>query len=181
MKKLIAVLLWVMLLVSCGFAGESEYLERSCDCGETACVCFMQKGDFGLPVGLAIDVLKQTGYLDPKHSKTYDSEAETAVLKLQRDCGLPETGVLDDDTLTFLLWGMNSEQLDAEYASMPLKMVWVPTDGGKKYHNKKTCSQMYDPRKISQRNAIALGIEPCGRCAKADKGITYDSIIEIND
>ena len=65
--------------------------------------------------------------------------------------------MLDDETLTLLIWGQASTQ-DEKIE------VWVPTDGGKKRHKKPTCSNMLDPRKMSSMNAEALGIEACKRC-----------------
>ena len=181
MKKLILLLMASICLLSNATAEKKEYMERGCDCDQVACVCFMQMDDFGLPVKVMIEALKENGYLNDAIDATFVPEVEDAVKAVQSEYGLKQTGLVDDNTLTCLLWGISAEELDAARPDLPLKMVWVPTDGGKKYHNKKTCSQMYDPRKISQRNAIVLGIEPCGRCAKADKSITYDSIIENND
>lgn len=42
--------------------------------------------------------------------------------------------------------------------------VWVPVNGGTKYHSKKSCSQMVDPVQISKDDAISRGYEACGRC-----------------
>ena len=44
------------------------------------------------------------------------------------------------------------------------EMVYIPTDGGLMRHSGPECSGMYDPRKVSIRNAAALGFEPCKRC-----------------
>ena len=43
-------------------------------------------------------------------------------------------------------------------------MVWVPTNGGTKYHSKSTCSNMIDPVQIPKSEAKARNYEPCGRC-----------------
>ena len=42
--------------------------------------------------------------------------------------------------------------------------VWIPTDGGNKYHGKATCSGMYNPELVSSDVAIAKGLSKCGRC-----------------
>lgn len=42
--------------------------------------------------------------------------------------------------------------------------VWVPTDGGTKYHSKSTCSGMHNPEKMSEEEAIEEGFSKCGRC-----------------
>ena len=43
-------------------------------------------------------------------------------------------------------------------------LVWVPTNGGTKYHSKSSCSGMKDPIQVTEETAIANGYEPCGRC-----------------
>lgn len=45
-------------------------------------------------------------------------------------------------------------------------LVWVPTNGGKKYHTKSSCSQMIDPIQVSLETAEENGYTPCGRCYK---------------
>lgn len=42
--------------------------------------------------------------------------------------------------------------------------VWVPTNGGTKYHSKSSCSGMKNPMQVSLETAIANGYEPCRRC-----------------
>lgn len=43
-------------------------------------------------------------------------------------------------------------------------MVWIPTNGGTKYHSKKSCSKMKDPMQVTKEQAEANGFTPCGRC-----------------
>ena len=43
-------------------------------------------------------------------------------------------------------------------------LVWVPTNGGTKYHSRSSCSQMIDPIQVSIKTAIANGYTACGRC-----------------
>ena len=43
-------------------------------------------------------------------------------------------------------------------------LVWVPVNGGKKYHSKASCSGMIDPVQIPQADAEARGYTPCKRC-----------------
>lgn len=45
-------------------------------------------------------------------------------------------------------------------------LVWVPTNGGKKYHSKSSCSGMKDPIQVSKDTAVADGYTPCGKCYK---------------
>lgn len=42
--------------------------------------------------------------------------------------------------------------------------VWIPTNGGTKYHSKSTCSGMNDPQQVTVEEAKSLGFEPCKKC-----------------
>lgn len=44
------------------------------------------------------------------------------------------------------------------------ELVWIPTNGGKKYHSKSSCSGMNGPMQVSIDQAIANGFTPCKRC-----------------
>ncbi|MDY4191706.1 MAG: hypothetical protein SOX72_05755 [Oscillospiraceae bacterium] len=43
-------------------------------------------------------------------------------------------------------------------------MVWIPTNGGTKYHTHAGCSNMEDPEQVTQSEAESLGFTPCKRC-----------------
>lgn len=43
-------------------------------------------------------------------------------------------------------------------------MVWIPTNGGTKYHSRAGCSNMENPREVTLDEAIAMGFTPCKRC-----------------
>lgn len=43
-------------------------------------------------------------------------------------------------------------------------LVWVPVNGGDKYHRKASCSNMIDPVQIPRSDAKARNYQPCGRC-----------------
>ena len=45
-------------------------------------------------------------------------------------------------------------------------LVWVPTNGGTKYHSRSTCSNMKNPNQVTKTTAEANGFTPCGRCYK---------------
>ena len=45
-------------------------------------------------------------------------------------------------------------------------LVWVPTQGGTKYHNKSTCSGMKDPKQVTVEHAVANGYTQCKKCYK---------------
>ena len=42
--------------------------------------------------------------------------------------------------------------------------VWIPTNGGTKFHSKSSCSNMKNPQKVTRSEAEAMGFTPCGRC-----------------
>lgn len=43
-------------------------------------------------------------------------------------------------------------------------MVWIPTNGGKRYHSNSSCSGMINPRRVDLGEARYLGFTACGRC-----------------
>lgn len=42
--------------------------------------------------------------------------------------------------------------------------VWVPTNGGKKYHKSASCSNMKNPEEVTKSEAESRGFDPCKRC-----------------
>ena len=42
--------------------------------------------------------------------------------------------------------------------------VWIPTNGGTKYHTHAGCSNMKNPKETTKAAAIEAGFEPCARC-----------------
>lgn len=172
MKKAIsriAILLMVAIILSASnsLAIGNSYIE--CDCPSDYCECFIQLGDEGGAVAVIIENLIERNYLPKKTPKGYFStEVETAVKQFQEDNELEITGMMDDDTLTLLLWDMLPEQLDKIDGGLDstCRTVFIPTDGGKKRHLKETCSRMEDPRKVSDRNGEKLGFDRCKKCYK---------------
>ncbi len=43
-------------------------------------------------------------------------------------------------------------------------MVWIPTKGGKKFHDNPNCSNMKGPAYVSEQTARARGFTPCKKC-----------------
>lgn len=46
------------------------------------------------------------------------------------------------------------------------KLVWIPTNGGKKYHSKSTCSNMNNPKEVTKSTAVSQGFSACKKCYK---------------
>lgn len=156
----------MMFAVAASALAESQSHIR-CDCMTDQCQCFIQYGDEGKAVQKIVDILIEKKYL-PKGTPggLFSADVEKAVMEFQRDHDLEATGMMDDPTLTLLLWGMTPEQLDREKPETVFvcRTVYIPTDGGKKRHLDDTCSRMSDPRKVSERNAERLGFDLCKRC-----------------
>ena len=46
------------------------------------------------------------------------------------------------------------------------ELVWIPTNGGTKYHKESTCSSMQDPKQVTMEEAEKQGFTACKRCYK---------------
>ena len=161
MRKLLVILSGICLCCCLCFA------EIPCVCGLEHCTCFIQLGDGGFAMERIQHELIAQGYLESTHDAAiFDERTLNAVLRFQEANGLPQTSVLDDETLTLLLHGMLPDALDIADPLSNGRPVWIPTDGGIRRHAKSTCSKMSDPRRISVRNAEVLNMQPCGRCNK---------------
>lgn len=160
-----------LLLAAAALAADRGLSFIPDDCDQDPCACFIQLGDEGGAVREIALLLKEQGYLSQKAViGVFAGETEAAVMRFQADSGLPQTGTLDDGTLTRLIWGMSPAELDAampvdprDPATFP-DTVFLPTDGGEDRHNDPHCSGMLDPRKVSIRNAQRLGFAACKKC-----------------
>ena len=158
MRKLLGILL-LGVLCSCASA------EIPCQCGQAACQCFIQQGDEGPAVEYILHALIALDYLQANEDASdFDKVTRQAVVRFQEDNGLSPTDMMDDNTLTLLLWGMTPEELDEAESESSTLAVWIPTDGGIRHHDKQSCSNMLDPRLVSQRNALTMNMLHCGRC-----------------
>ena len=166
LKQLAIVLLLISFIMPAQSAKAESKSYIHCDCLFGRCTCFIQQGDEGGAVKIIIQKLIEKGYLSKGTKKSiFSGIVENAVIKFQADNNLEQTGMMDDDTLTLLLWGIMPEELDKSYGSdAECKTVFIPTDGGKKRHSNDRCSRMEDPRKVSDRNAEKLGFDPCKKC-----------------
>ncbi|MGN0971319.1 MAG: hypothetical protein ACI4OY_05135 [Aristaeellaceae bacterium] len=53
---------------------------------------------------------------------------------------------------------------EASSGSDDENLVWIPTNGGHKYHARESCSGMLDPVQVTVSEAQRQDYEPCGRC-----------------
>ena len=163
MKRCFA-LIFALLLIFCTAASETQENPFACDCEKEVCECFLQEGDIGPAAEGVIVYLKERGYLAQMHSRgVFDEEVTLAVKAFQKEMDLDETGVLDNETLTMLIfYGMpESMYLWNEKAQA---LLWVPSDGGVCKHTDPQCSGILNPRKISAMNAEALMLDACDHC-----------------
>ncbi len=159
MRRMTAMLMLLCLLICQAGA------EIPCQCGLENCQCFMQFGDEGPAVEFIQNMLIIRGYLAPNDdASAFDEKTLAAVQRFQQDNSRSPTGIMDDETLTLLLWGMLPDELNAAHPDSSTLAVWIPTDGGIRHHDLETCSGMLDPRLVSQRNALAMNMHHCGRC-----------------
>ena len=56
------------------------------------------------------------------------------------------------------------ETKQPDQPSTSQEMVWIPTNGGKKYHSRADCSNMKNPRQVTKEKAIEMGFSPCKKC-----------------
>ena len=160
-----AILILLVFILSFGSSLAEGKSFIPCDCHSDPCECFIQLGDEGGAVKKIITKLIEKKYLGKKVSKDmFTREVEKAVKQFQQDNNLDPTGMMDDDTLTLLLHGVLPEKLDITDPYSNCNTIYIPTDGGKKRHSNPECSGMYDPRKVSDRNAEELGFDPCKKC-----------------
>ena len=155
---------WLAILILLCFAGMA-CAEIPCQCNLENCQCFIQLEDEGPAIEFIQHTLITKGYLAFKDDTSdFDETTRQAVIHFQQDNHLPLTGMMDDETLTLLLWDMLPKDLDQLIPLSSTLPVWIPTDGGIRHHDNPECCDMHDPRLVTQRNALAMNMLHCGRC-----------------
>ena len=164
MKRLFLITLCLCLICSICTA------EILCQCAQEYCSCFIQLGDGGPVMEYIQHALIAQEYLSAVNdAHLFDDNTLQAVLRFQQTNALPATGMLDDVTLTLLLWGMHPKALDEAEPGTNGNPIWIPTDGGIRRHRNPTCCQMFSPRLVSVRNADLMNMQPCGICNRGGK------------
>lgn len=67
----------------------------------------------------------------------------------------PKDSELSDE---FPRWNFENERENSNTT------VWIPTEGGTKYHSYEGCSGMENPEQVTEAEAISRGYERCGKC-----------------
>ena len=164
MQKALPIVFCLCLCFSICFA------EVPCECQQEYCTCFIQLGDGGPALEYIQHALISQGYLlQANDAHLFDEHTLQAVLRFQEANNLPITGTLDDNTLTLLLWSMLPEELDIVDPISNGRSIWIPTDGGIRRHKNPACCNMFDPRRVSVRNAELMNLQPCGICNRGRK------------
>lgn len=163
LKRCVCLICIAWILLACASAQTQVPIE--CDCNASPCRCYLQLGDEGAATRAVITLLKEQGYMaDSRIKATYTESVEMAVKAFQRAHQLPESGQLDDQTLTLLVYGSYALNVPEGMKCV----VWVPSNGGEKYHRASVCKrlriQMINPRKITLNNAVGLGMQARGLC-----------------
>ena len=149
------------------------------------------EGSYGDNVRELQSRLIQLGYLNDSADGSFGGNTRAAVEAFQNENGFPVDGIASA-AFQIALFSEDAIParwvLDANYesdnsfipisesipetASTPTReipqqsgpMVWIPTNGGTKYHSKPSCSSMVDPAHVTLDEAVSLGFTPCGRC-----------------
>jgi len=183
-KRCLAVFLLVLAVLSVSAEHAFAHIPCLCSNPPDQCTCFIQLGDTGFAVQQIIQVLHKKGYLQKIDKKSeFTPDVREAVIRLQEENGLVCTGWMDDETLNELLqdipFNPSKRKVIKHRKELDYDIVCVPTDGGIRYHTDPLCSDMYNPRLITRRNAELLGIEHCQRrnCPeKSDISAEYSGI-----
>ena len=130
----------------------------------------IKRGDSGEDVVTIQKRLIELNYLSGSADGSFGSGTEKAVREFQAANGTTETGIIDENTYNALMESSAPAKIIAaapqiqEEVTRSEPMVWIPTNGGKKYHTRSSCSGMIDPRQVTLSEAVSLGFEPCKRC-----------------
>ncbi|MGN0763921.1 MAG: peptidoglycan-binding protein, partial [Aristaeellaceae bacterium] len=98
--------------------------------------------------------LIELDYLEGTADGDFGNGTKEAVIAFQKNNDLSADGVAGEQTLTILF----SDQAVRQH------WVWIPTNGGEKYHSKSSCSGMENPKRVTYREAIEQGYDACGKC-----------------
>ena len=93
-------------------------------------------------------------YLTGNADGDFGPGTKQAVMDFQSRNSLQADGVAGRQTLEILFSDSAIRQ----------SWVWIPTDGGKKYHTNSGCSAMENPIYVTIEDAKARGFDACGKC-----------------
>lgn len=177
MKKLFALLISALMLfslVSCGFEYDSvsSYKQSSTattssqflyvSSSEEASSTIQTDADEISSESSAVYESSSSKETITTSSKASETSSKTSNIKLPNKN--PSSSITSSDK--------TSSKSQSTIVTVPEKeetvgdLVWVPVNGGTKYHKKSTCSKMKDPLQVSVETAVKNGYTPCKRCYK---------------
>lgn len=172
----------------------------------------IKRGDSGDSVKEVQTQLIALGYLTSSADGKYGSGTERAVIEFQNANQIEITGIIDQETYQKMFAEGAKPNTDPDLKSdvdenasgagtrtSGERLVWIPTNGGTKYHSDSSCSGMIDPIQVTVGEAQARGFDPCSKCSSAystasstkaadpkpagftsiRRGDTGDSVVEI--
>lgn len=117
-------------------------------------VPILKTGSKGQSVVELQERLIELDYLEGTADGDFGNGTKKAVIAFQKNNDLSADGVAGEQTLTILF----SDQAVRQH------WVWIPMNGGEKYHSKSSCSGMENPKRVTYREAIEQGYDACGKC-----------------
>ena len=140
----------------------------------------IKRGDSGDSVKEVQTQLVALGYLTSSADGKYGSGTERAVIEFQNANQIEATGIIDQETYQKMFaegakhHTSSGLQSDVEESFSDVgtrtsgeRLVWIPTNGGTKYHSDSSCSGMIDPIQVTVDEAQARGFDPCSKCSSA--------------
>ena len=143
MKYILSLILACLLLFSCAFAEETDF-------------CAVTYGDSGKAVSVFAECIGYDGKII--QDMLFDDSVLNCLLRFQEENGLEASGCFDLETLCYIF--------GIDYVSGDKDIVWIPMNGGKKYHAKPECSNMIEPRQVHIECVSALELDACKKCYK---------------
>lgn len=108
---------------------------------------------------------------DPETSKTDSKEEEPATTTIKTDSDDKATSektesaeTTPDETEAEPEPAAPAATQKTEDTTETETRVWIPTNGGAKYHSNPGCSSMKNPKEVTISEAERQGFTPCGRC-----------------
>ena len=108
-------------------------------------------------------------YITSSKSESSDEESKTSTTESsakteeKEDSSKPEND--DDSDKTSQETSSKSTTVTVpEKEETSNDLVWIPVNGGKKYHRKESCSNMKNPKQVTKETATESGFGPCGKC-----------------
>lgn len=107
-----------------------------------------------------------------EHEKSSDSVPQSAVSEQRSSSDyVPQSTVSEQHSASSsVVRSPTSNKSSSDSVTVPTQsetqgnLVWVPTNGGTKYHRKSSCSKMINPIQVSIETAKANGYTACKRC-----------------